>query len=223
MRTSTLLLTAIFAVASTVYAQTASPPGQHRLSTDLLSVYWGRNLLTSEANVHYSYRPADRWEYFARAAYSGRNLFARPTNLPEGQRLRDQLGVRGYAFGVGAQYHLGESTRHRRWFIGPELNFTHTHYEERVGERRDFTLRKLTASLVAGQRYLLDALELEWFVGCGASFRNFGWQKQAAEQASTPSREGSFLDASSSVTFGLVEEPSIGIAIPVGVRLGWRF
>jgi len=215
-----LLLVFAISLAAQASAQLDTRLHPHKLSTDLLSAYWGRNLLTSEISVAYGYRVSPRWEATARVGYSGFNAFARPTNIPEDARTRDYLGAKGLCAGVMGQYFLGEE-QSRRWFLGPEFNFTYTLYDERVEPNRTLDLRKLTASLIGGQRYTFGALEIDWFVGCGISFRNFGWD-QGQGQSSSNAPDGG-RGYSASINFGLVEEPSKGVAVPAGLRVGWRF
>ena len=216
----------LFLAANVLDAQSSLPLhllNKNKISMDLVSGIWGRIPLTSEWGLIYNRSINPRTEVSAKLAFSDINLFLRGIPLNDGGELQDSVGVNGIALGGSVQYFWDPSGQHG-WFSGVECNYTFTHFQDKNDKDQYFDLSKLSTSLIVGYRLFLPSvnMELDIFIGVGAAFRNYDWQKFKGRNSNEPAN-GEVVNASWSLGWDLVLESSTAIAKPVGVRLGYRF
>ena len=204
-------------------SQAPQLPGKNKIGFDLLSAVWGRVPLTSEWGLIYNRTVSPKTEISTKLAYSDLNLFFKRAPLDSGGRLRDSVGVNGFGLGASVQHFFNPAIKNK-WFTGLECNYTYTHFKDKNGQEDPFKLSKLTTSLIFGYRFHFfpDNMELDAFIGFGAAIRNFDWKRTEDDSSKQPNN-GQTVNASWRVGWGLVLESSIAYAIPMGIRLGYRF
>ena len=198
-------------------------PGKNKIGFDLLSAVWGRVPLTSEWGLIYNRTISPKTEISAKLAYSDLNLFLKRASLESGGRLRDSVGVNGIGVGTSIQ-HFFTPTIRNKWFTGLECNYTYTHFRDKNNQEQPFNLSKLSTSLIIGYRFHFfpENMELDAFIGFGAAFRNFDWER-FGDDNDNQTNNGQTVNASWRVGWRLILENSITYAIPIGLRLGYRF
>ncbi len=217
-----LLIGLLLGLALSVNAQSLRPylqTGRARISFDLFTGIIGRLPLSSEYGLVYHERINERMEWSERLAYNGRNFLLAISPGPSSLRL--SLGINGVSTGGTWKYFLNPRGR-RVWFVGTELNyaFARLHSKREAGRRAD--LSKLTAAPIIGYRlFLSSGLEVDAFFGVGVSFRNYFWGGQTSSR-SNPS-PGQPVNAAWRASWGLTLGNKVGWAVPIGLRLGYRF
>lgn len=221
-----LLILFFLFISTTLSAQFSTlPPSseKNKISLDLLNGLWGRLPLSSEIGIVYHRNITPRIEWNTKLAYSGLNFFLKRIDLNAGGELQDSVGGNGISTGTALQYFLRPPNRNS-WFVGLEGNYTYTHFFNKNDRGEFFNLSKLSTSLIIGYRlHFPDSnIELDIFIGAGAAFRNYDWEKSNSRQSNNGAN-GAVVNAGWGFSVGLKLEPSTALATPMGLRLGFRF
>ena len=129
------------------------------------------------------------------------------------------IGINGLGVGSMAQYFLNVEGGQGA-FLGLEANYTYARYTNKNDRAEFFNLSKLSTSLLFGYRFNIPSMsiELDAFVGVGAAFKNYRWERNGNESTNDTNND-EVVNASWQVGWGLELEPSTAIAIPVGLLL----
>ncbi len=195
-------------------------PGDEKISLDYFTGAIGRLPLTSEYGLVYHRRINQRMEWNAKLAYNGTN-FLLLLNSGGENNIREGIGINGVSVGGQWQYFLNPEGR-RKWFVGSELNYTFARMHSKEDRSLRVDLSKFTTSAILGLRLAFPfGLELDAFVGLGAAFRNYFWQRYSSTNNDPNNSQP--VNWSWFVTWDLALGSSVGWAVPIGLRLGKRF
>lgn len=196
--------------------------GRQKISFNLSDYMLGGPLFSSEYALTYEQAIAQRWAFTGSLGYVGRNRGSKvKEEVYQGGKQRDYFRMNGFSAATSLRYYFGENQRHR-WYVSPYVKYAWSYSRSLKPEQNEITLSKLKTTVNLGYQFMLfNFLEVEVFAGLGIKFRNYDWSD--GENINENDSDVGTTRRVWAVTWTVIEEPSMALAYPVGLRLGYRF